>query len=302
MNSFFLQQLNSIVGEENIITDEEMKNHTTFKIGGPVDFFIRPVSEETLNKLIWYLSQTGREYFILGNGSNLLVSDHGYRGIVIDMSGLNGITVEGNKITAMAGAMLSKTAQTAAQNSLSGMEGLSGIPGTVGGAAVMNAGAYECEMADVVRSVRICTGGSESVLLSNREMKYGYRTSECKQRGFIVTAVEFELKSGNREEIEEKMQELALKRRKKQPLEYPSAGSAFKRPEGHFAGKLIMDAGLSGYTIGGAKISEKHCGFIVNTGRATAADVYDLINEVREKVYLRFGVKLEPEICMLGEF
>ena len=302
MNSFFLQQLNSIVGEENILLEEEMKNHTTFKIGGPADFFIRPQSAETLDKLVWYLMQTGREFFILGNGSNLLVSDLGYKGVIIDLSGLNEIRVEGNRITAMAGALLSKTAAVAAENSLTGMEGLSGIPGTVGGAVVMNAGAYECEMSQVIKSVKIAAGKDEEVTLSNRDMKFGYRTSVCKTGHYTVISAEFDLKEGRRDEIEEKMKELAGIRRKKQPLEYPSAGSAFKRPEGYFAGKLIMDAGLSGYTIGGAKISEKHCGFIINTGKATAADVYDLINEVREKVYSRFGVKLEPEICMLGEF
>ncbi len=302
MNSFFLQQLNGIVGEENILVDEEMKNHTTIRVGGPADFFVKPPSVETLDKLVWYLGQTGRDYFVLGNGSNLLVSDLGYKGVIIDLSGLNSITVDGNKITAMAGALLSKTAALAAENSLTGMEGLSGIPGTVGGAVVMNAGAYECEMADVVKRVNIAAGQDEQVTLFNKDLKFGYRTSVCKSRKFTVVSAQFELEKGDRNAIEEKMKELAALRRKKQPLEYPSAGSAFKRPEGHFAGKLIMDAGLSGYTIGGAKISEKHCGFIINTGRATAADVYDLINEVREKVYARFGVKLEPEICMLGEF
>ncbi len=246
MNSFFLQQLNGIAGEGNILLEEEMKNHTTFKVGGPVEYFIRPESVETLDKLIWYLNETGREYFVLGNGSNLLVSDLGYRGIIIDLSGLREISVSENRITAMAGAQLSKVASVAAEHSLTGMEGLSGIPGTVGGAVVMNAGAYGCEMSDVIKSVSIAAGKDREVSLSNRDMKFGYRTSACKTGKYTVVSAEFELQSGDREQIEEKMKELAQMRRKKQPLEYPSAGSAFKRPEGHFAGKLIMDAGLSG--------------------------------------------------------
>ncbi len=302
MNSFFLQQLKDLVGEECIFRDEEMSRHTTFKTGGPADFFVRPGSEEDVSRLVWYLNETGREYFILGNGSNLLVSDLGYRGVVIDLSALNGISLEGNVITAGAGAALSRVASTAVSEGLCGMEGLSGIPGTVGGAAVMNAGAYGDEISMVIKRVKVAAGKGDFVNISKREMKFGYRSSVFRSHRYAIISAEFELERGDRQEIEKKVAEYTASRRKKQPLEFPSAGSTFKRPEGYFAGKLIMDAGLSGYTIGGAKVSDKHCGFIINTGRATSADIYDLINEVREKVYSRFGIRLEPEVCMLGEF
>ncbi|MBR5377320.1 MAG: UDP-N-acetylmuramate dehydrogenase [Lachnospiraceae bacterium] len=302
MNPFFLKQLNSLVGEENILTDEDMSKHTSFKTGGPADIFVRPRTEETASELVWYLNETGRDYFILGNGSNLLVSDLGYRGVVIDLSYLDGIEVNGNIITAQTGASLSKVSHLAAKEGLRGMEGLSGIPGSVGGAAVMNAGAYGDEMSMVVKSVRVAAGKGGSGTISKKDLKYGYRTSVFRTRKATILSVEFELEKGDRDEINEKIREYTESRRKKQPLDKPSAGSTFKRPEGHFAGKLIMDAGLSGFTVGGAKVSEKHCGFIINTGKATSADIYDLICEVREKVYARFGIRLEPEVCMLGEF
>ncbi len=302
MNSFFLKQLNSLVGEDCVLTDEDMSKHTSFKTGGPADIYIRPRTEEIASNLVWYLNETGRDYFILGNGSNLLVSDLGYRGVVIDLSYLNGIEVSGNVIKAQTGAALSKVSHIAADEGLTGMEGLSGIPGSVGGAAVMNAGAYGDEMSMVVKSVCVAAGKGGSVSIPKKELKYGYRTSIFRTMKYTILSVEIELEKGNSEEINEKIREYTESRRKKQPLDKPSAGSTFKRPEGYFAGKLIMDAGLSGFTVGGAKVSEKHCGFIINTGKATSADIYDLINEVREKVYARFGIKLEPEVCMLGDF
>ncbi len=302
MNSFFQKQLTDLVGEGNIFADEDMSKHTTFKTGGPADIYVIPETEETASDLIWYLNETGRDYFILGKGSNLLVSDLGYRGVVVDLSRLDSIEVSENVITAQAGAALSKVAHIAAKEGLGGMEGLSGIPGSVGGAAVMNAGAYGDEMSMVVKGVRVASGKGESVLLAKKELKYGYRTSVFRTGKYAILSVEFELERADSGQINEKMREYAESRRKKQPLDMPSAGSTFKRPEGHFAGRLIMDAGLSGFTVGGAKVSEKHCGFIINTGKATSADIYDLINEVREKVYARFGIKLEPEVCMLGDF
>ncbi len=302
MNSFFLKQLNSLVGEDNILIDEEMSKHTSFKTGGPADIYIKPRTEEIASNLVWYLNETGREYFILGNGSNLLVSDLGYRGVVVDLSYLNDIEVRENVIKAQTGAALSKVSHIAAEEGLCGMEGLSGIPGSVGGAAVMNAGAYGDEMSMVVKNVYVAAGKGNSVSIPKKDLKYGYRTSVFRTAKYTILSVEFELERGNRDEINEKIREYTESRKKKQPLDKPSAGSTFKRPEGHFAGKLIMDAGLSGFTVGGAKVSEKHCGFIINTGKATSADIYDLINEVREKVYARFGIKLEPEVCMLGDF
>lgn len=302
MNSFFQKQLTELVGEDNILTDEEMSKHTTFRTGGPADIYVIPETEQAASELIWYLNETGRDYFILGKGSNLLVSDLGYRGVVVDLSRLDAIEVRENTIKAQAGASLSKVSHIAAKEGLCGMEGLSGIPGSVGGAAVMNAGAYGDEMSMVVKSVKVASGKGESVMLTKSELKYGYRTSIFRTGKYVILSVEFELERADSEIINEKIREYAESRRRKQPLDMPSAGSTFKRPEGHFAGRLIMDAGLSGFAVGGAKVSEKHCGFIINTGKATSADIYDLINEVREKVYARFGIKLEPEVCMLGDF
>lgn len=302
MNSFFQKQLTELVGEDNILTDEEMSKHTTFRTGGPADIYVIPETEQAASELIWYLNETGRDYFILGKGSNLLVSDLGYRGVVVDLSRLDAIEVRENTIKAQTGASLSKVSHIAAKEGLCGMEGLSGIPGSVGGAAVMNAGAYGDEMSMVVKSVKVASGKGESVMLTKKELKYGYRTSIFRTGKYVILSVEFELERADSEIINEKIREYAESRRRKQPLDMPSAGSTFKRPEGHFAGRLIMDAGLSGFAVGGAKVSEKHCGFIINTGKATSADIYDLINEVREKVYARFGIKLEPEVCMLGDF
>lgn len=216
--------------------------------------------------------------------------------------GTDAITVNGKSIKAEAGAMLSKAAYAAYENGLTGLEFASGIPGTVGGAMVMNAGAYGQEMKDVTVSVTLFDASSGEVLtVPACDMEFGYRTSIVKKHPYTVLAAEFELKAGNREEIKARMDELALARRQKQPLEYPSAGSTFKRPEGYFAGKLIEDAGLKGYTVGGAAVSEKHCGFVVNTGNATAAEVLQLMSDVRDRVNERFGVVLEPEVVMIGD-
>ncbi len=302
VGTFFEEQLRSIVGEDRLLINEELSAHTTFKVGGPADFYAVPADEESLGKLVWYLNETGREFFLLGNGSNILVGDKGYRGTVIDTSSLNKIEIRENLIEVQAGALLAQTAQAAYQAGLSGLEFASGIPGSVGGAIVMNAGAYGSEMKDVTSVVRIVGKDGTKHELSCEDMQFGYRTSICRKDQAAVLSVRLSLKEGDPAEIAQTMKELAEKRRNKQPLELPSAGSTFKRPEGYFAGKLIMDAGLSGLSIGGAKVSEKHCGFIVNTGNATAADIADLIAEVQEKVADRFGVKLEPEVCMIGEF
>ena len=303
MNEYFYNYLKEIIPSEHIRLDESMSRHTTFRVGGPADYFIVPESVEELCKLIRYFNLAQREYFILGNGSNLLVSDHGYRGVVIWISnGFGDIRVEGNSIIAGAGAMLSKVAAAALDAGLTGFEFASGIPGSVGGAMVMNAGAYGGEMKDIVRSVKAVTTDGDIFELSNEEMKFGYRTSVCKKARLAITEVVFDLEKGDKEAIKSRMDELKAQRLDKQPCELPSAGSTFKRPEGNFAGKLIMDAGLSGYAIGGAKVSEKHCGFIINTGNASAIDIHDLIYEVQDKVKDRFNIKLEPEVCILGEF
>ena len=250
-----------------------------------------------------YLNRIGQRYFILGNGSNLLVGDKGYRGIIISLSGgMNKIEVDGNRICVQAGALLSQTAITAREAGLSGMEFAVGIPGSVGGGIVMNAGAYDGEMKQITESVKVMDVEGRILTLDNDTMEFGYRTSIIKNRPFVVLEAVLRLQSGDKEKIQQKMDELMAKRISKQPLNFPSAGSTFKRPEGYFAGKLIMDAGMRGYSIGGARVSDKHCGFIVNTGTATAADIKEVIEEVQERVKERFRVTLEPEVVFLGDF
>ncbi len=280
-----------------------MKLHTTFKVGGPADHYIIPGNEAELSELIAYLNKTKREYMILGNGSNLLVGDNGYRGAVIQLfDNYNEVRVEGDRITAEAGALLSVIARTALENGLTGFEFAAGIPGTAGGAVVMNAGAYGGEMADIIEAVNVIEPEGNIIRMENRELDFGYRKSILQERPLTVSSVTYILKNGSKDEIKAKMDELAEMRRSKQPLEYPSAGSTFKRPEGYFAGKLIMDAGLRGYSVGGAKVSEKHCGFVVNYNNATAADIMDVINDVTDRVKERFSVTLEPEVRIIGEF
>lgn len=295
--------MKTMIPKERIFFHEPMSKHTTFRVGGEADCLIMIQREEELAKLVCCLRQIGEEYFILGNGSNLLVGDKGYRGIVLKLDGpMEEVRVEGTTIRAGAGALLSKVAAKARDRSLSGMEFAAGIPGSIGGAVVMNAGAYNGEMKQIVVSVRGMDKEGEILTLDNETMKFGYRTSAIRNRPIVVLEVTLQLAEGRNEEIGAKMEELAGLRRSKQPLEYPSAGSTFKRPEGYFAGKLIMDAGLRGYRIGGAQVSEKHCGFIVNTGCATAADIRELIEEVQERVQERFHVTLEPEVIFLGDF
>lgn len=280
-----------------------MALHTTFRTGGPADCLLRVRDTEQLAATLHYLHLTEQDYFVLGNGSNLLVSDKGYRGVVLQIgSGMAEITAEGTLLRVQAGASLARAAQSAMQQGLTGLEFAAGIPGTAGGGIIMNAGAYGGEMKQIVESVTVRAEDGTEMVLSNDDMEFGYRSSVLKNRPFVVTEAALRLREGDRAEIEAKMEELAAERRKKQPLSYPSAGSTFKRPEGNFAGKLIMEAGLGGMRIGGAQVSEKHCGFLINTGTATSQDIYDLIREVEEKVYSRFEVRLEPEIILLGEF
>ncbi len=296
-----IQALKKFVPEENICLQEPMAGHTTFRIGGPADCFLQPESEEQLIQVQRYLSKVGIPFFVLGNGSNLLVSDGGYRGVIIQIGRkMSRIEVEGCIIKAQAGAPLAQVAKTAMEHGLTGLEFASGIPGTVGGGVVMNAGAYDGELSRVVVRVNTVNSEGESMELDNEAMEFGYRTSAVKNSSLTVTEVIFGLEKGDREQIRAKMDDFAARRREKQPLEYPSAGSTFKRPEGYFAGKLIMEAGLRGYQCGGARVSDKHCGFVINTGGATAEDVRDVIHEVQEQVKDKFHVTLETEVIFLG--
>lgn len=296
-----VKALENFLPAENIYINEPMKQHTTFRIGGNADCFLQIENTEQLVGVLGYLQQLDIPYFIIGNGSNLLVSDEGYPGVILEIAGkMNEIRVEGDCIIAQAGALMSKIARTAYEAGLTGLEFASGIPGTIGGGVVMNAGAYGGELKQVVKRVKVVDHAGNILELDNETMEFGYRTSAVKNHGFVVVEAELELKHGRQEEIKALMDELMAKRREKQPLEYPSAGSTFKRPEGYFAGKLIMDAGLRGCQIGGAQVSEKHCGFVINKADATAADVKELITYIQEKVKELFGVLLEPEVIILG--
>ena len=284
-----------------MLTDEYMKDHTTFRIGGTADIFVTIKDPKEAADVVRLLLARSVPFTVIGNGSNLLVSDKGYRGCIICM-GADGITVSGTKITAGAGTLLSKVARAAYDNSLTGLEFASGIPGSLGGAVVMNAGAYGGEMKDVIRKVTMLdTVTNETVTVDSADMKFGYRTSIVKEHPYIVLEAEMELMNGDKEAIRARTDELAVARRSKQPLEYPSAGSTFKRPEGYFAGKLIEDAGLKGFAVGDAMVSDKHSGFVINRGNASAEDVINLIRTVRSTVFEKFGVMLEPEVVMLGE-
>lgn len=303
MNQEIKKMFCELLGRDHVLTDEPMKQHTTFKIGGPADYFLVPETGEEVGEIIKICRKTDTPYFILGNGSNLLVGDGGYRGAVIQVyRNMSAVTVEGTTITAQAGALLSAVAAAAKNASLTGFEFAGGIPGTVGGAAVMNAGAYGGEMKDVLVEVTVMDAEGKIFAISAEKLELGYRTSVIKKAGYIVLEAKIRLKEGDQEAIRERMKELTIQRTTKQPLEYPSAGSTFKRPEGYFAGKLVMDSGLRGYQVGGARISEKHCGFVINAGDATAKDVRTLMDNVRNIVYEKYGVTLEPEVKFLGEF
>ncbi|MEE8826210.1 MAG: UDP-N-acetylmuramate dehydrogenase [Eubacteriales bacterium] len=292
----------NIVGNDCVMRSEPMANHTTFRIGGPADWFITPKTIDEASALIRSLRRDGIPFFVMGNGSDLLVSDAGFRGVVIQFGrGMSAVTVDGTMVHAESGALLSRIAAAAADASLTGFEFAGGIPGTLGGACIMNAGAYGGEMKQVVSSVTCLTADGDIHKIPAEELDFGYRHSRFSERGEIVLSADISLRPGIRSEIRARMDDLMQRRRSKQPLEMPSAGSTFKRPEGHFAGKLIMDAGLRGYRVGGAQVSEKHCGFVVNRGGATAADVLQLIRDVQARVYAQSGVRLEPEVRFLGD-
>lgn len=302
MTDSMLKKIVDIIGEDSIYEQELMKNHTTFRIGGPADLFLVPKSEKEAVALLRLFCEEKEPYFVIGRGSNLLVSDDGYRGSIISLdSDFSEITIDGSSIYALSGAPLIKIASVALNSSLSGMEFASGIPGTLGGGITMNAGAYGGELKDIVEYVRLFDKKSGDVIKKTcEEMDFSYRHSIVSSGNYVVLGAKLNLKQGDFSSIKATMDELKEKRVSKQPLDYPSAGSTFKRPEGYFAGKLIEDAGLKGYRVGGAQVSEKHSGFVINRESATARDVMNLIHNVQNKVYEKFNVMLETEVCLLG--
>lgn len=290
-----------ILGNDRVKRDCALKELTTFKVGGPAKAVVSVENDTELSRVISYLKKNNVPFFILGNGSNLLVSDNGYEGVVIKLTGEYQKTLaEGCLITAGAGVILSKVCTLARDAFLSGLEFAYGIPGTVGGAMVMNAGAYDGEMAFVVKSVELMDEDGNIRSYSNEEMAFGYRDSVLKHSKLIALRTVFELKEGEKSAIQAKMDDFMERRRSKQPLEFPSAGSTFKRPEGNFAGKLIMEAGLSGKRVGGASVSKKHCGFVINDNNATASDIDKLMDEVVKEVFKNSGITLEPEVIKVG--
>ena len=295
-------RLERIVGEENVLADEPMSEHTTLEVGGPADLFVTPVTAGQAVDVMGECRAAGVPAFVVGNGSNLLVSDDGYRGVVVCTAGsLDNATVDGRTMRCEAGVSLADASEMACELGLSGLEFACGIPGSVGGAAYMNAGAYGGQMADVIESVHVLSPDGAELDIPVDELGAGYRTTRVRTDGLVVLWVTFRLDHGDADDIRAMMDDLTAQREAKQPLEMPSAGSTFKRPEGHFAGKLISDAGLRGCRIGGAQVSEKHCGFVVNADGATAADVRALIAHVQDEVERQFGVRLEPEVQILGE-
>lgn len=303
MNQEFVDILKSSVLSKIVSMKEPMKKHTTFRVGGAADYFAVPQTIEELCKVIGLCRKHEIPYYIMGNGSNLLVSDHGYRGMIIQIfKEMNNISAEGNIVEAEAGALLSAIAAKVLEKELAGFEFAAGIPGTLGGACVMNAGAYGGEMKDILKTVTVLSEEGDILVLKREELELGYRTSIIAEKGYTVLKAELELKEGIKEEIRSRMEELKEKRVTKQPLEFASAGSTFKRPEGYFAGKLIQDAGLRGFRIGDAQVSEKHCGFVINKGDATASEIMELITAVTKKVEEQTGIRLETEVKKLGEF
>ncbi len=294
--------LKEIINEELIFIDEPMDKHISFKVGGPADMLVRPRTEEEIKAVFKFVTEREIPFFVKGNGSNILIKDGGFRGLVIELSdNFSEYKIEGNKITVQTGALLSIIGREAMKASLTGFEFASGIPGTLGGALAMNAGAYGSEMKNIVKSVRLMDSQGNITEYTNEEMCFGYRHSRLSDEKKIAISAVIELSEGHYDQIKEKMDDLAHQRRTKQPLEYPSAGSTFKRPEGYFAGKLIQDANLKGKSVGGAQVSEKHSGFVINYNKATARDIIELIEYVKNAVYTSQGVHLEEEVKIIGE-
>ena len=286
---------------ENVIINAEMKKYVHFRVGGPADILLIPENKDQVIKSIKICKENNIPYFVVGNGSNLLVKDGGINGVVIKLNEVNNINAYGETIEAECGAMLKDVSSVAVENSLTGFEFACGIPGTVGGAVFMNAGAYHGEIADVIESADVIDTEGNIITLNKEELELGYRTSSVMKKGYIVLSAIFKLESGEEGKIKERVDDLTFMRESKQPLEYPSAGSTFKRPEGYFAGKLIQDAGLKGFTLGGAAVSEKHSGFVINKNKATANDIISLIHHIQDEVKKQFGVDLHPEVRIIGE-
>lgn len=296
------ESLRKFISSENIRLNEPMDRHVSFKIGGPADIMVLPGSVEEIVNTVEICKKNNYPYFIMGNGTNLLVRDGGYRGVIIKIGdNMSNYNIDGEEVYGQAGILLSSLSGYTARASLEGMEFASGIPGTLGGAVAMNAGAYDGEMKDIVEWARVVTPYGDINKLSIEEMKMGYRTSLAQREGLIIVDCGMKLKKGNREEIEEKINEYSRRRKTKQPLHLSSAGSTFKRPKGYYAGKLIEEAGLKGKKIGNAQVSDMHCGFVVNLGGASAREVLALIDYVRNEVNKKFGVELEPEVKIIGE-
>ena len=293
-------RLRQIVGEDNVSLDEPLSEHTTFEIGGPADVYVVPEDSDEVRAVIAACREAEVPFFVLGNGSDLLVSDDGYRGVIVGLAdGFTNVSIDGTEITCQAGVSLREASEMACELGLTGLEFACGIPGTIGGACFMNAGAYDGCIADVLKCVRVLKQDGALETIGVADLALGYRASRIRDEGLVVLTATFALRKGDPDTIRARMDELTHKRESKQPLDKPSAGSTFKRPEGYFAGKLIMDAGLQGYQVGGAAVSKKHAGFVVNLGGATAADVHAVIEHVQDEVERQFGVRLEPEVRFL---
>ncbi|MDD3404561.1 MAG: UDP-N-acetylmuramate dehydrogenase [Hespellia sp.] len=296
-------ELEQIVDKTRVFVDEPMSRHTTFRVGGPADYFVEAANADEIEKVILLCRERNVPYYILGNGSNLLVGDKGYRGVVIQIyRAMNEVKVDGDVLTVQAGTLLTRVAAVALGEELTGFEFAAGIPGTLGGAVVMNAGAYGGEMKDIIQEATVLDTEGIVRTIPKEKLEMGYRTSVIAKKGYIVLEAKLQLEKGEAAAIKARMDELKEQRVTKQPLEFASAGSTFKRPEGYFAGKLIQDAGLQGFRIGDAQVSEKHCGFVINRGNATAAEIAELMRQVSEKVEAKFHVRLEAEVKRLGEF
>lgn len=296
-----INNLAEIIGENNLIVQCDMSRFTSFRAGGKAECMVQPQNKEQLKAVLQILSESGKAYMVMGNGSNILVKDSGYKGVIVKMGdAFSQIKIEGNELTAGCGALMSKVASTALEESLTGFEFASGIPGSLGGAVFMNAGAYGGEMKHIVKDVAVISkDGSREYTMTCDELDMSYRHSVLHETGDIVVSVTLKLEKGDQEAIRSEMKELAAKRNAKQPVHLPSAGSFFKRPEGYFAGKLIQDAGLKGLSVGAAQVSPLHSGFIVNNGGATATEILQLMEIVQASVMEQFGVKLEPEVRII---
>lgn len=295
-----IEKLKAVMAAENIKENEPMKNHTSFQVGGPADLFLRPQSREELQAALEICKESEKAFYIMGNGSNLIVRDKGYGGIIINTKALNQVKSQGTSLIAEPGISLKDLANIALEKKLTGLEFASGIPGSLGGAVTMNAGAYDGEMKQVIKSITVISEEGDLKTIPAEACLFGYRSSILQDHHWVLVSVELTLKKGDEQAIAAKMRELNSQRQTKQPLEYPSAGSTFRRPEGYYAGKLVQDAGFKGYAIGGAQVSEKHSGFVINKGGATAADILNLIGAIQAGVKAQFGVDLKTEVIVIG--